>query len=465
MINDSIKVNRSTGHKSRLNSVKLFNRTFSIIENKKTKLFDFTPISPIQHEKPFGFSKKKLLKKQRKINFNLYNCPQQHNYTTKMNKVNVNPKLITPKNTKCINKSVNTTTITIKKINYAQFINKKPKRTVSKDIKKTEKNIKKEKRRKSITFTNNNINSINTINTNHNSSINQLSNDFMNIINNINSISNKSTSTTTSSYSCNFLPKNKNFNKHQISENNDSSYIKYFNISNNYNELTLNYNFCNRNLDNFLGKGLISKYAEAQNKFFKDYFATYIQKIFRGFYFRLYELPFINNCKDFSAMSNKNSNVYLKKKLSNNSFNAHQNFKQKLKYNNFTSSKNVNNRNRIPKIREIEIKGIGLKKNNTAEIGIFKRQNKEINKNIEKRKFVNLVNNMLSLKNCIDFWRNIVWMEKIRRNIIYLKKNKEIKLRNTIKNIVINFDNKKKNLNNCNNNFLFNTNNDFSFKK
>ena len=41
-------------------------------------------------------------------------------------------------------------------------------------------------------------------------------------------------------------------------------------------------------------------------------------------------------------------------------------------------------------------------------------------------RLVNLVNNMLRLKNCIDFWRNIVWMEKIRQNIIYLKKIKKL---------------------------------------
>ena len=66
-------------------------------------------------------------------------------------------------------------------------------------------------------------------------------------------------------------------------------------------------------MDNFLSKGLMSRYEEAQNKFCKDYFATYIQKIFHGFYFRRYELPSINSTKNLSAMTTRSSNIYLKK--------------------------------------------------------------------------------------------------------------------------------------------------------
>ena len=462
MMDDSINV-LSTRHMNHLKSETLFNKTYSIYKNNTSKLFS---ISPVSHEKHFYFSKKKLFKNQRKIAFDLCDFSQQKNSATKINKISVNSKPVSPKNEKYIDKNTGTATITIKKINYVKFINKKLKTyRTSKNVKKTEKNNKEEKKDNSIVITNN---TVSTINTNNISNINPLTNNFTNTTNNNNTISNKST-TTASSYSCNLLSKKKNFTQHKISESNESNDRKNFNISNNYNEIILNYNYSSRTMDNFLSKGLMSRYEEAQNKFCKDYFATYIQKIFHGFYFRRYELPSINSTKNLSAMTTRSSNVYLKKKWSYNSFNIHQNSKQKLKSHNFISSKIVNNNSKIPKIREIEITGIRLKKNNIVKAEIFKRPNKKINKKTKRKKFVDLVNNMIILKNSIDFWRNFVWREKIRKNLINLKKIKEIKLCNKIKNIVIHFDNRKKNKNKNknkdNNSFLFNTNNNFSFKK
>ena len=465
-INDSNSICHSTRHSNNLNSKILFNKTFTIYKNKNQKLF---PSSPGLNERDFSYPLKKLLKKQKKVTFGINNYSQKNNSTSKLNKIRVNPSQIQEKDSKNINKSSSKTIVTIKKINYVQFINKKLNSSkTTKNIRKIiEKNTKKEKKHNSIILNNS------TINANNNASnLNIINNNnYINTISNINSTSNKSSTTRANSNSSyyNLLSKNNNnFNKFKIYNSKENDNIKYFNISNNYNELTLNYNFCSKTMENFVNKGLMLKYEEAQNKFRKNYFAAYIQKIFRGFYFRRYEFPFINSSRDYSTINIKNSNVYFKKKWGHNSFCVHQNYKKNQKYgDNILSSKTVINRKIIPKIKEIAITGIGLKKKNLYDIEIFRRPKKQNSNFNKKKKFIYLVNNMIKLKNCIDFWRNFVWMKIIRKNLINYKKINEVRLRSTIKNIVINFDNRKKNNFNYNNNnnLIFNTNNEFSFKK
>ena len=153
------------------------------------------------------------------------------------------------------------------------------------------------------------------------------------------------------------IPKNEK--KHTLKNNLLNSYRESNNTKDGLGLIIEELKSENKNYDN--KKGLSKKFIEAQNNWRKNYFATVIQKLFKGYYFRKnYNKLNMNSHSNLNISTNsknnkninENSIIYVKKKAKDNNYL----FTSILNHKDFTVNERNKYKNKIPhKIKEIVI--------------------------------------------------------------------------------------------------------------
>ena len=195
--------------------------------------------------------------------------------------------------------------------------------------------------------------------------------------------------------------------------------------------------------------GLTNKFINAQNNWRKNYFATVIQKIFRGYHFRKSDYK--------QKYSNKNINsIYIRKKAKDNKIYWNQGHHRKCPTEenlNFIcqniNKKYSNNLNEPPKIKEIVIvKNIKKDINNPFKYSNFYFNNYIYNYNEPNYNQSNYQIFLYKLKYIFDAWKEFTDKKKI---VTCLKNMKKYD-----KKIIRYYSDEKKNKNNNNNNYYYN---------
>ena len=171
----------------------------------------------------------------------------------------------------------------------------------------------------------------------------------------------------------------------------------------------------NKTLDN--NNGLSKKFIEAQNIWRKNYFATVIQKIYRGYYFRKNYNKSNININTYSASNkstnlknkknpNVNSVIYVKKKAKDNNYL----FTSVIHHKEYPTEEHNKYNNKIPhKIKEIVISI---------------KQNKNIYYNNNRHQNYNNESDYYDIKYAFDLWKEYKDKKVILKKLKIFKKYK-----------------------------------------